>query len=79
MNKKFHYGDVVVKICEYVDGKPAKFVVNGYAESGFCLLSMISRFNELLSFGREISPRDPKYIKVGRWDFDVNMEVDDEI
>lgn len=77
MKAEFEIGDVVVHFCESVGGRPAKFVITAFDSDGGCALDLVSSKGELLGWGRMMYPGDPSYAKVGRWDFELQREVDD--
>lgn len=82
MDEQLKYGDVVVKM-----GETDKWVVMAFTSRGNAVIDhpdKPNKFNttgsELLScsWGRCISSADPGYVKVGKWDFSSNCEIDDE-
>ena len=80
MIEKFQYGDVLVEV-----GKLGKWVVTAFTSTGMAVIDKVQEPNKyhphrftLLPWGTQISPTDLGYVKVGTWDFDNNVEIDDE-
>ena len=68
----FKWMDIIVKI-----GRTEKYVVDAFTDDGMCCLSRMSEHGYLLPWGMAVSPDDPTWVKIGKWDREMNVEVEE--
>lgn len=73
MVKPFKTGDVLVHI-----GDTEKFVVAGFNRSRQACLSLIVQSLGRLPWSRVISMWEDDYVKVGKWDWTRDREIEDD-